>query len=275
MKKLYWILGGIIAFMAASILWLLANSLDVNSPRFSLINRNVENRDYTQFSVSFGTLEDTYSSIGIVSTNATELSVYEWDLSTVFSTPKYTMYKVIGDKFVKSDVIVKIGSIDFRATTDGKIIDIVTTTNSLKIYYIDYSDHYVKTMIPQTLEPLINISNTVKISYNQITYNAVIDYIDYQVIDGMIEVRIIVDNLFLLPGSTVEVGLVIKSYPNAYYVPSAYIQTDLVGTYLYMLDGSSGNVTKKYVTIVSNLQYYSIITIEPFYLSKLFVNYND
>lgn len=275
MKKLYWILGSVIVVMAVSILWLIANSLDVNSPRFSLINRNVENRDYTQFSVEFGTLQDIYENEGTVQTTADDLKMYEWDLSGISGTPKFVLYLTEGDRFALNEQIVRIGGVEHRGTTDGKIIEIVSTTTSLKIYYIDYSDHYVKTTLPQSLESYLTAANQAEVYYDGVTYEATIDAIDYQVIGGVIEVRLLVADLHLLPGSSVTVGLVLQEYVNVFYVPTAYIQSDLIGTFIYLLDLDSGDVTKKYVPVTSTLQHYSIITIESFYLSKAFVNYND
>ncbi|MFH0993696.1 MAG: hypothetical protein V1761_05035 [bacterium] len=271
MKKLTIVLVSIIAVMTVAILIILDKSLDITSPRLTLVEESVEDREYTIDVIRNGTLRDMYEDAGTVVSADNELLTFVYPVVGL----SYSIDVVEGQKFTETTRLAVVGSVPQLAGTAGKVIRIDETDEELVIYYIDYTHHTVRTTIPQELEGFITGATVAEVYYGGITYPATVVAIGYEVVDGLVAIDLAVPGLTLLPGSFVVTGLELAAYTNVTYVPSAFVVNDLGTQYVYLLDPATDTVAKVYVTVQQTLQSYTIVTVGLQYVGRTIVKYND
>jgi len=276
MKRLTIGLFSTIGIMSIIILFLLSNALSVSSPRIRLIERSINERDYTKFVVSRGNLEDQFIANAFVTSLNNPLSTIDYDLTAVITNPKVTVLKRVGEKFVQGEALFQIGDHVVNASTNGKVVAYEESLTNLTFTYLDYEKLLIKTQIPESLEPLISSLTPTQVQLNGEFVGAQIQSIDTQVVNQHIDVYIQVDGLDLLPGSSVSIALTIGTYSNVSYVRSDYIYTELGSHYLYLLSRDGKSVSKIPVVIVQTLQSMTIIqALEEQYYFREFIIYND
>lgn len=276
MKRLTIGLLSTIGIMSIIILFLLGNALSVSSPRIRLIERSINERDFTKFVVSRGNLADKFTATAVVMSNANPLVQEDYDLTLVLTSPKVTRLKQIGEKFQVGDALFLIGETTIQAQTNGKVISYEESNVAFSFTFLDYERLLIKTRIPESLEPIISALTPTQVRLNGTFVNAQIESIDYRVVNQMIDVFIRVDGLDLLPGSSIEVALTVGNYPNVTYLRSDYIYTELGIDYIYLLSRDGKSVSKVPVVIVKRLQSTTIIQpLEEQYYFREFIIYND
>ncbi len=276
MKRLTIGLFSTIGIMSIIILFLLSNALSVSSPRIRLIERSINERDYTKFVVSRGNLEDQFIANAFVTSLNNPLTTTDYDLTAVITNPKVTVLKRVGEKFVQGEALFQIGDHVVNASTNGKVVAYEESLTNLTFTYLDYEKLLIKTQIPESLEPLISSLTPTQVQLNGEFVDAQIQSIDTQVVNQHIDVYIQVDGLDLLPGSSVSIALSIGTYSNVSYVRSDYIYTELGSHYLYLLSRDGKSVSKIPVVIVQTLQSMTIIqALEEQYYFREFIIYND
>ncbi len=276
MKRLTIGLFSTIGIMSIIILFLLSNALSVSSPRIRLIERSINERDYTKFVVSRGNLEDQFIANAFVTSLNNPISTIDYDLTAVITNPKVTVLKLVGEKFVQGEALFQIGDHVVNASTNGKVVAYEESLTNLTFTYLDYEKLLIKTQIPESLEPLISSLTPTQVQLNGEYVDAQIQSIDTQVVNQHIDVYIQVDGLDLLPGSSVSIALTIGTYSNVSYVRSDYIYTELGSHYLYLLSRDGKSVSKIPVVIVQTLQSMTIIqALEEQYYFREFIIYND
>lgn len=276
MKRLTIGLFSTIGIMSIIILFLLSNALSVSSPRIRLIERSINERDYTKFVVSRGNLEDQFIANAFVTSLNNPLTTTDYDLTAVITNPKVTVLKRVGEKFVQGEALFQIGDHVVNASTNGKVVAYEESLTNLTFTYLDYEKLLIKTQIPESLEPLISSLTPTQVQLNGEFVDAQIQSIDTQVVNQHIDVYIQVDGLDLLPGSSVSIALSIGTYSNVSYVRSDYIYTELGSHYLYLLSRDGKSVSKIPVVILQTLQSMTIIqALEEQYYFREFIIYND
>jgi hypothetical protein len=276
MKKLTWTLIGIIGFMLLAILLLLNNALSVTTPRIRLIERSINERDYTKFIVQRGTLQDIYTSTGEIVSLENPYEISTHDLSSISTDPLVVISKSIGEKFVENDLLYTVGGVEVFAQTNGKVIRIDQTTSLLEVEILNYRKLSVKTSIPQSLEPFITGLSSASVVVNNQTFTASIRSIGSLVVDGSIEVYLSVTGLTLLPGSSIPTNIQVAQYTNVSYVKSEYILFELGSHFIYLLSRDGKTVQKLPVVIVKRLQSTTIIqALDEQYYFREFIVYND
>lgn len=276
MKRLTIGLFSTIGIMSIIILFLLSNALSVSSPRIRLIERSINERDYTKFVVSRGNLEDQFTANAIVTSKTNPITAVDYDLTAVNTNPKVTYLKQVGEKFEQGEALFQVGGTVVTATTNGKIVSYVESFTNLTFTYLDYERLLIKTQIPESLEPIISALTPTKVLLNGEFVDAQIQSIDTQVVNHFIDVYIQVDGLDLLPGSSVQVALTVGTYNNVSYVRSDYIYTELGSHFIYLLSRDGKSVSKIPVVIVQRLQSTTLIQpLEEQYYFREFIIYND
>ncbi|GEM_PF-6681629 len=271
MKKLTIVLVSIIAVMTVAILIILDKSLDITSPRLTLVQESVEDREYTIDVIRNGTLRDLYENAGTVVSADDGLLTFVYPVVGL----TYSIDVVEGQKFSETTRLAVVGSIPQLAGTAGKVIRIDETDENLIIYYIDYTHHTVRTTIPQALEGFITGATVAEVYYDGTTYAADVVAIGYEVVDGLVTIDLAVPGLTLLPGSVVATGLELASYANVTYVPSTFVVDELGSKFIYLLDPVTDTVSKLYVTVQQTLQSYTIVTVGLQFVGRTIVKYND
>ena len=276
MKKLTWTLIGIIGFMFLAILLLLNNALSVTTPRIRLIERSINERDYTKFIVQRGTLQDIYTSTGEIVSLVNPYEVTTHDLSGISTDPLVVISKTIGEKFIENDLLYTVGGVEVFAQTDGKVIRMDQSSSSFEVEILNYRKLSVKTYIPQSLEPFITGLSSASVVVNNQTFTASIRSIGSIVVDGSIEVYLSVTGLTLLPGSSIPTNIQIAQYTNVSYVKSEHILFELGSHFIYLLSRDGKTVQKLPVVIVKRLQSSTIIqALDEQYYYREFIIYND
>ena len=276
MKKLTIGLLSTIAIMAVVILFLLSNALSTSIPRIRLIERSINQRDYTKFVVSRGTLEDIYKQTAEVISLENPIHIDTIDVSAISSTPKVQVHKQVGEKFEIGDLLYTVGSNPVLASSSGKVISHSLSPTEFTFSYLDYELLVVKTFIPQSLEQHVTSQSKARVVLDGQAKEASVESIGSMVVAGQIEVIIRVEGMRLLPGSLVETQIVIQEYANVSYVPSQYIYNELGINFIYLLAPDGKSVSKLNIVIVQELQSATMIqSLAEQYYYREFIVYND
>ncbi len=172
-----------------------------------------------------------------------------------------------GENCKAGDVIAAVDGTEIKLETDSRILDYTKSENTLTIQYLDYRAMWLEAYVPVNVYQNLNYESNLQVMLEGESYNGSIVWLDWQVNNGLVLVKIQSD-ADILPGTEVQVAIINRVYKDAVYIANSYIMEDNIGEYLYYKeDNPDSKAEKVYLEIIYKGEKYSVIGIDEEYVN--------
>lgn len=172
-----------------------------------------------------------------------------------------------GENCKAGDVIAEADGTEIKLETDSRILDYTKSENTLTIQYLDYREMWLEAYVSVNVYQNLNYESDLQVMLEGESYNGNIVWLDWQVNNGLVLVKIQTD-ADILPGTEVQVAIINRIYEDVVYIANNYIMEDNIGEYLYYKeDDPDSKAEKVYLEIIYKGEKYSVIEIDEEYVN--------
>ena len=268
MKKVIAALVVLILILLGAIILLLNHDLNAGEPDAKLLTFE-QSKNYIECVLWKGDINDEAVLEGVVKGDS-YLKTVEYEFKNTYELlaerdtiiDKDTSVLKVDSKEIAFDAPIRIVSLEEYEGEENR--------KYLLLTYLDFEALYIEAYYDSNLQDAVTHETVVTATASERDlHDLQIQSLGYEIVDNKIRIQLKASDL-LLPGTTVKVHLIFRTYKDQWLAPNELIRKDNQGYYLTYLDEFSAE-HDVYVTILYKGEEQSAIKIDPDFADRSFV----